>query len=58
MKVSVLEEFVDCKHIFSYQEGVDEAWLNYTPLLLDPDDPFDVVFNFCPLCGEELILKF
>ena len=48
----------ECKHIFSYEEGCDEAWLNY-----EPRNPkymcqgIDIVFNFCPLCGEKLELK-
>lgn len=50
-RVSSLKE--ECRHIFSYSEGVDEAWLNYEPL--HPAD-VDICFNFCPLCGEELIL--
>lgn len=43
----------ECKHIFSYEEGVDDAWLNYKPK--HPAD-VEIVFNYCPLCGEELIL--
>ena len=42
-----------CKHIFSFEEGVDyEAWLNYEPKL--PDPTWIVTFNYCPLCGEKL----
>ena len=46
-----------CKHIFSFEEGVDEAWLNYKPKLpIELCEPFDVIFKYCPLCGEELII--
>lgn len=47
-----------CKHIFSYEEGVCEAWLNDEPKAESLSQYFcGVRFNFCPLCGEELILE-
>jgi hypothetical protein len=43
-----------CEHIFSYEEGVDESWLNYEPKYPD----FDIlIFTYCPLCGERLELE-
>ena len=42
---------VECNHIVSYSEGVDESWLDYA------DDDRDgrhveIKFKYCPLCGE------
>ena len=48
-----------CEHIFSYEEGVDEAWLNYKPK--HPNnfcEGLDVIFKYCPLCGERLELQY
>jgi len=49
-----------CKHIFSYETGIDEAWLNCKPKHPENFETSlgDVIFKYCPLCGEELILEY
>ena len=47
-----------CTHIFSFEEGAGyDAWLNYEPKLPKDLEYCGVVFNYCPLCGEALIIK-
>lgn len=54
-----MSKFYECEHIFSYQEGADEAWLNYEPKHpKDLCEGIDVIFKYCPLCGERLELEY
>lgn len=46
-----------CDHIIGYETGVDESWLVYASEGWSKE-PYpivgDIVFEFCPLCGERL----
>jgi len=45
-----------CNHIISFSEGVDEAWVDYANKM--PDAIYvEIVFNYCPICGEEIKQK-
>jgi len=47
-----------CEHVFSFEEGAGyEAWLNYEPKLPKELGYCGVIFKYCPLCGEELIIQ-
>ena len=41
----------DCEHIFSYEEGVDEAWINFEP---KEAKYIEEVFRYCPRCGGKI----
>ena len=55
--MEVVQVITKCGHIYGYEEGVYESWLNYEQKHWSEYDSDDVMFNYCPICGEKLLLE-